>query len=135
MVLTKKSPHSLTFLIQYIKLSLSFLGFFFFWFPNVVSRISIIAFSSVKLKVKMLVQKNITLKRSCNGKNWLIFKNNIDINIFNIWTNFNNLNLQKKLNLMFNGKQRCAIAKNKEGTKVINKIQIEYIATKLSRIF
>jgi hypothetical protein len=39
------------------------------------------------------------------------------------------------LNLMFNGKQRCAIAKNKEGTKVINKIQIEYIATKLSRIF
>jgi len=83
----------------------------------------------------MLVQKNITLKRSCNGKNWLIFKNNIDINIFNIWTNFNNLNLQKKLNLMFNGKQRCAIAKNKEGTKVINKIQIEYLATKLSRIF
>ncbi len=42
---------------------------------------------------------------------------------------------KKKINLMFNGKQRCAIAKNKEGTKVINKIQIEYLATKLSRMF
>ncbi len=135
MVLTKKSPHSLTFLIQYIKLSLSFLGFFYFSFTNVVSTISIIALSSVTLKVKMFVQKNITLKRSCNGKNWLIFKNNIDIDTFNIWINFNNSDLEKKLNLMFNGKQRCAIAKNKEGTKVINKIRIEYLATKLWRIF
>jgi hypothetical protein len=39
-----------------------------------------------------------------------------------------------KLNLMFNGKQRCAIAKNKEGTEVVNKIWIEYLAIKLSRI-
>jgi len=35
---------------------------------------------------------------------------------------------------MLNGKQRCAIAKNKEGTKVVNKIWIEYLATKLLKI-
>lgn len=41
---------------------------------------------------------------------------------------------KKNLNLMLNGKQRCAIAKNKEGTKVVNKIWIEYLATKLLKI-
>jgi hypothetical protein len=33
------------------------------------------------------------------AKNLLIFKNNINIDTFNIWINFNNSNLEKKIEL------------------------------------